>query len=49
VVSASTLTAAPDSAAPELAVDGTEVSVRWPDGGRTTCTWTAAAPAMTTT
>ncbi|QYN40897.1 DUF2264 domain-containing protein [Pseudonocardia sp. DSM 110487] len=49
VVSASTLTAAPDSTTPEVAVEGTEVSVRWPDGGRTTCTWTAAAPAIRTT
>jgi hypothetical protein len=47
-VAASTLTAAPDSAAPEVEVSGAEVSIRWPGGGRTTCTWTGPIPAVAT-
>jgi hypothetical protein len=49
LVAASTLTAAPDSAAPEVEVAGGEVSIAWPDGARTTCTWTAPAPSVVTT
>nr|WP_281287956.1 DUF2264 domain-containing protein [Pseudonocardia hierapolitana] len=49
LVSASTLTAAPDSGAPEVEVAGAEVSIGWPDGGRTTCTWTAPTPVVVTT
>lgn len=48
LVTASTLTAAPGSVAPEIEVAGADVSIGWPDGGRTTCTWTAAAPAVAT-
>jgi hypothetical protein len=48
LVSASTLTSAPGTAAPGIAVDGAEVEVSWADGARTNCTWTAAAPEVTT-
>ena len=49
LVNASTLTAAPGTRAPEVEVDSAELAIGWPDGARTTCTWTAAAPAVTTT
>jgi hypothetical protein len=49
LVSASTLTAAPGSTAPVVAVEGAEVSVGWIDGSRTTCTWTATTPIVRTT
>jgi hypothetical protein len=48
LVSASTLTAAPGSAAPEVEVNGREVAITWSDGARSTCAWTAAAPEVTT-
>jgi hypothetical protein len=48
LVNASTLTSAPGSAAPPVAVDGAEVTVTWSDGARTTCTWTGAVPEVTT-
>jgi uncharacterized membrane protein len=49
LVTASTLTAAPGAAEPGVEVEGAEVSISWPDGGRTTCTWTAATPVVVTT
>ena len=49
LVSASTLTAAPGATGPGVEVEGAEVSISWPDGGRTTCTWTAATPVVVTT
>jgi hypothetical protein len=49
LVSASTLTAAPDAGAPEVEVAGSEVAISWPGGGHTTCNWTTAAPAVLTT
>jgi hypothetical protein len=49
LVSASTLTAAHRATAPEVGVDGATVAVTWPDGARTTCTWSAAVPEVSTT
>jgi hypothetical protein len=49
LVSTSTLTAAPGAAAPEVEVDGSSAAVAWPDGTRTTCTWNAAVPEVSTT
>jgi hypothetical protein len=46
---ASTLTASHGAAAPAVEVDGSAVAVAWPDGARTTCTWNAAAPEVSTT
>ncbi|GAA5122996.1 DUF2264 domain-containing protein [Pseudonocardia adelaidensis] len=48
LVDASTLTSAPGTAAPEVVVDGTEVTVAWADGAHTTCSWAAAVPEVTT-
>jgi hypothetical protein len=48
LVSASTLTAAPGVTAPDVAVDGSEVTVTWSDGARTTCSWADAVPRVTT-
>ncbi len=39
LVSASTLTAAPDTRAPEIETSGAELAVTWADGARTTCSW----------
>jgi hypothetical protein len=49
LVSASALTSAPDAPTPEVEVEGAELAVGWPDGGRTTCTWATATPAIATT
>jgi hypothetical protein len=49
LVSASTLTAAHRAGAPDVEVDGATVAVTWPDGARTTCTWNAAVPEVSTT
>ncbi|GAA0925443.1 DUF2264 domain-containing protein [Pseudonocardia zijingensis] len=49
LVTASTLTAAPGAAVPQVAVDGTSVSIDWSDGSRTTCDWESDAPVVLTT
>jgi len=48
LVAASTLTSAPGTAAPEVAVDGAEVTVAWADGARTACSWAAEVPEVAT-